>query len=446
MATRRHSRDSLLAGLLVMFAIAASVVIVIAISGGVEQLNARTYTVAFPLETGVPNLQRGSDVQLGGLRVGSVGRIGFETDSNGDPTRIMVSLNVDRRYRLHEDAVGVLKEPLLGGASVINFPTPGTSQSPVAASDFPLRGRLSGGLLAAAGLDSDAMSGIGAFLSGLDGDAGKKVTGIINNVHATTERVDRVAQTLESTWSPDVTSALAGARDLVASLRADYPAYRDQTMAFLEAATEASQGTSEQIAQLRARGESFLALLEEVVQENREPVRATISSIESAAANADAITGRVRDETIDLAHQTMRDAQAALAKAHDAVARVDSLVVEQTPTIRRTAANLRLSADQLRDTMIEIRRSPWRLLYRPDQRETAYELLYDTARSYAGAVSDLRAASEALDAIAGAAERNGRPIEPALLEQLTAHLERAFAEYEAAERRFLELISSAAGR
>lgn len=433
-----------MAGMLVLFAIVAGVTIVVAISGGIESLSSRAYTIAFPLETGVPNLQRGSDVQIGGLRVGAVGSINFDTDKEGNPKQILVKLNVDRRYRLRQDATGILKEPLLGGSSIINFPTPGNTNTPVAAQTFQLQGRLSGGLLAAAGIDSDVVAGLGDFINGLGGDTGTRVSQIVDNIHATTERVSRVSQTLETVWSPEVTTTLESTSTLMKSLSEDYPEYRDRTYEFLDAATEASNKTPEQIAMLRAKGEEFLSLLSDVVEENRPAVRNTITNIETTTDNTRAITERFRSETLDLVHQTMLDAQAIVSKTNGSLSRIDDLLIEQTPTIRRTAANLRLSADQLRDTMIEVRRSPWRLLYRPDQRETAYELLYDTARSYAGAVSDLRAASEALDAITVAAERSGKPINPALIEQLTTHLESSFADYAAAEQRFLELISNAA--
>lgn len=441
MAKRRNTKDSFFAGLLVVFAIIAGVTIVIAISGGIEVLTSRKYTVAFSLDQGVPNLERGSDVQIGGLRVGSVGDIRFDTDDDGNPEQILVQINVDRRYRLREDAEGILKEPLLGGKSVINFGTPGTASQPVAATDFPLSGKLSGGLLAAAGIDDETVAGLGDFISGLGGETGQNVSDIVTNIKATSERVNRVSETLEANWAPAVTGTLTDTSELIATLSEDYPEYRDRTYEFLDAATEASRGTQGQIEQLRQEAEEFLTLLSEVIEENRVSVRTTITNIESSSDNTRAITERVRDETMDLITQTMRDAQSVVNRTDSALVRVDELLIEQTPTIRRTIANLRLSADQLRDTLIEVRRSPWRLLYRPDQRETAYELLYDTARSYAGAVSDLRAASEALDAITAAAERRDRPLNPELIEQLTTHLESSFNDYADAERRFLELIT-----
>ena len=46
----------------------------------------------------------------------------------------------------------------------------------------------------------------------------------------------------------------------------------------------------------------------------------------------------------------------------------------------------------------EIRAQPWRLLKQPDKDDLMREPIYAAARSYADAVSDLRAASEALEA------------------------------------------------
>ena len=43
--------------------------------------------------------------------------------------------------------------------------------------------------------------------------------------------------------------------------------------------------------------------------------------------------------------------------------------------------------------MIEIRRSPWKVLYRPTEKELENELLYEATRSFAVAAADMKAAS-----------------------------------------------------
>ena len=136
------------------------------------------------------------------------------------------------------------------------------------------------------------------------------------------------------------------------------------------------------------------------------------------------------------------DAQQAAESARRAIERADALVAESSPALRRTVSSARLAADQLKFTLEEVRRAPWRLLYRPDTRELEFELLYDSARIYAQAVSDLRDASAALESASDASQASGRPISPQRAQELGARLDAAFAAYEQAERAFLDLVIS----
>jgi hypothetical protein len=45
---------------------------------------------------------------------------------------------------------------------------------------------------------------------------------------------------------------------------------------------------------------------------------------------------------------------------------------------------------------MEIRRSPWKILYQPNSDQVAHENLYEAARSFVLAAGDLRAAGESL--------------------------------------------------
>jgi hypothetical protein len=55
-------------------------------------------------------------------------------------------------------------------------------------------------------------------------------------------------------------------------------------------------------------------------------------------------------------------------------------------------------SDQLKLTSIEVRSQPWRLLHQPTTKELSAQVLYDATRAFAEAASNLRAASESLQA------------------------------------------------
>ena len=86
-------------------------------------------------------------------------------------------------------------------------------------------------------------------------------------------------------------------------------------------------------------------------------------------------------------------------------------------------------SDQLKLTSIEVRSQPWRLLHAPTNKEMSSQVLYDATRAYAEAASDLRAASEALQATDGQ-----QPAE--MVEQLRGAVEK----YRAAEQALMDKL------
>ena len=190
--------------------------------------------------------------------------------------------------------------------------------------------------------------------------------------------------------------------------------------------------------------ERILATAQAYLDENRPDVRAAVENARSITERGDDFLARVEGELADEAAALLADGRAALDAGRDALERADELLAEQTPNLTRSLANFRLASDQLRETLLEVRRSPWRLLYRPDTRELEYELLYDAARSYAGAVSDLRAAGESLRALSAGGE-DADAARDGTVEALTRRLEGAFERYEEAEALFLEALIRGAG-
>ena len=202
---------------------------------------------------------------------------------------------------------------------------------------------------------------------------------------------------------------------------------------------------AEEIEQRVAEFRGFIEDVRPIIDENREQIRIAIGNFEDASANTKEVTAQARSfmdrlngEMSDRAVAILESGQAGLEEARSAITKADSIVSEQRPQIRASLANFRLASDQLRDTLIEVRRSPWRLLYRPDTRELEYELLYDAARSYAGAVTNLRGAAESLEAVSASDTPDRDEVAT-----LMSEVEQAFERYREAEEFFLEQLIEA---
>jgi N-methylhydantoinase B/oxoprolinase/acetone carboxylase alpha subunit len=119
--------------------------------------------------------------------------------------------------------------------------------------------------------------------------------------------------------------------------------------------------------------------------------------------------------------------------------RIRILVGQRASDMETAIANARIASDQLKLTMVEVRQAPWKILAAPTGRkELENEVLYDSVRAYASAVSDLRAAAASLDAMTQDNTRALREADRETIDRITKEVQGAFERYEKAERAFLK--------
>lgn len=426
MSNKRAKRNNILAGLLVIVCLSATVVIIVILGGALEALGKRDYTVRFPIETGAEGVEVGSRVTVGGVNAGTVK--GRRFAMNGENIEgINVTIAVDKAIPLREGTVAYLQLPILGGTASINFSQLGDG-APLNEDDL-IEGRIAPpGILSSTGFGEEQAEALRR---------------IIDSARETTDRVNEITRRFSDTVVPDVET-------IVGSTRERYPTWLERIDSITANADETvarGPAIAEEIEQRVAEFRGFIEDVRPIIDENREQIRIAIGNFEDASANTKEVTAQARSfmdrlngEMSDKAVAILESGQAGLEEARSAITKADSIVSEQRPQIRASLANFRLASDQLRDTLVEVRRSPWRLLYRPDTRELEYELLYDAARSYAGAVTNLRGAAESLEAVS-ASDTPDRDEVAALM----GEVEQAFERYRQAEEFFLEQLIEAPG-
>lgn len=416
----RSSRNNVIAGLFVLIAVIAGVWVSFVLAGGPDYGKVRRFSVVFDLSDGATGLKEGSPVQLGGQEIGRVERVRFELDAGGRPTGVIVAVQVRADLPLYENAVVVLERPLLGNLSAINILDAGDAAAPNATNlalveDGELvRGGLAPpAFLAQAGLGSDQIQQIRSLVARME------------------QGVDQVATLIEKT-GPDIEKSFRDSRELIEELRTAFNKWDEKIDRTLVNVRDASDRIDPLMTDVERGVDQAVATIESVkaaVDENRPRVDAVTSDLATLSA-------RLRDEGYAQFSQTLDSARTALGSAQDALTRVSRVVTEETPSIRRILANARLASEQLKLTTIEVRSQPWRLLYRPSLKERETEDLYDAARSYASAASDLRAASESLEA---AAAGQSAPADERL-DALTADLAEAMSRFRAAETKLLDTL------
>ncbi len=425
MATRNQS-NHFLAGVFVIAAILASVVVIIVLSGVLDTMGTKQYTLRFALGANIGGLQPGAEVRVGGRRVGVVESVEFVEGAQGAIEGIDVGMRIAQDIRIAEDALAYLELPLLGTQGVINFPDLGTGSA--LAEGGTLRGALAPPtFLAQAGYGDEEKANLQSILA---------------NARSFSEKLDGVAD--RTVGAIDGASAtIDDARVVVSNVRTDWEnLWRgriDSITANIDETTEKAPAIADDLQQRIDDVEVLFSKARTYLDDNKDNVDAAIANARDTTENARAFSERLNGELTDRFVDILNTGKAELEKAGDSVATVGEFIDEQKPSLRKSLGNFRLASDQLRDTLIEVRRSPWRLIYRPDMRELEYELLYDAARSYAGAVSDLRAATESMQVILS---QGG--LSPEEAEGLLDRMNRAYDGYQEAEDLFLERIAQEA--
>lgn len=403
-------RNNILAGILVVLAILAIVAAIIMLGGGLEYFGKRPYRVRFALAEGVSGLKSGAAVQVGGVDVGTVKNVNLirNADQVGG---VMVTISIDRTIKIRKGAHPTLVLPLLGSQGTINFPDLGDGQ-PIA-SNTVLDGEIAApGFLKQAGYGDEQRAQVQNMIKKFS-DASDKADDAVGNV-----------------------------RSIVADVKEKWPTWSDRADSITKNVKETTAKGPEIADKVDARLDQFKEISDTVqgyLNDNREDVRAGIEHFRSISEKGDSFMDRLQGQLADSAQDMLNNGRDALAKAQGAIDKFTKLFDEQQPNIRRTLANLRLGSDQLRDTLVEVRRAPWRLVYRPDLRELNYELLYDSARSYAGAVSDLRAATESLESLV-VSDQDQQILREGDLQQLLTQLKDATANFSKAEQAFMEQL------
>ncbi len=408
MSRQRTANNNIRAGAFLIVAVIAAFAIVVVLAGLREKLEPRDpYIVRFDIATGATGLEAGSIVRIGGVEVGRVTKVELVTEASQERTPgVYATIGVDKDRQFFGTPVAFLERPLLGAGAELNFASLGDEQ----AAPLPVGGQIVGAIAPP------------SFLSGL-GYGDKQVSELQRIMANTDEFTGNIkdltgdAKARSKQWFDDADRIITNFR----TSSDEFPAITDNVKQRLDEVKE------------------FIAKARAVLDDNRPSIDNIIANTQDASEHLKELLASLNTETKESLNAMLEDGRAAVGDAKAALGRVSDLITEQTPNLRRSLANTRLASDQLKMTLEELRASPWRLLYRPDTRELEFEFLYDAARTYAAAVSDLRSASEALQAVS--AMSNADPTQVAeLLESVTA----AFNAYEGAEKRFLELVTEQA--
>ena len=252
--------------------------------------------------------------------------------------------------------------------------------------------------------------------------------------------MDRLSDALGRDPQP-VEQTIANLRDVTASLRET----AQHLNGILSGVRDRQDKWIASIDKITEAAETALETASAMLQENRADVREAVAAAREALNHARAVTKAVRDQTLDKIHDALDKARLAVADVRGVAGDLKTLTVTQRPVLERTIANARIVSDQLKLAAIEIRRSPWRLLYKPTDKELETDNLYDAARSFALAASTLDSTSESLRVMLEQHKDRIGQDDPDL-QLMLDNLHQTFDKFIEAERAFWDALDEQAAR
>lgn len=410
-----RERENLKAGLFVT----GGVILVMAVVFVLADFNRfleqkQTVKVYFQLMDGLQGLKTGASVTLGDQSIGDVVAIQdkIEADQQGAMHVVgkVVEARIPKRYDLYQNALIELKAPLIGSGTALNIRSVGQGERYTA--DQTLVGSIAGTpqvqeLVREAGIQEQQRQQIRNVIASFDAIA----TTLRQEVPQMTQAVQALLADAQVA-AYNLKQVVADAQTVVGGAKDRYTLWLDR------------------IDRLTDSADQSFAAIHDLVRDKEKSLRVAIDNLHH-------VTEVAKEKTMVQVAQTLDKASEALANLKLTTQQLQTFVVGQRPVLERTLANTRLASDQLKLAAIEVRRSPWRLLYEPDDKELDTDNLYDAARSFALAAGVLDSTTQSLQALAV----EGAVADQEQFRKMLDHLEAVFAKFQNTETVFWDAIA-----
>ena len=424
MAVRVVSRNNVIAGLFVVAAMILAIAISVAVSGVQKRLlPTKAYTIEFDVADGAAGLKIGSPVMLGGQEVGRVVKIGF-APPGGKPKVVAVGVVISSGITLFQDAWAFLERPLLGSMSAINISRIG-GEAGGGDKDHPEKPPAP--VLAEGGVLHGTIAPP-AFLAqaGFGPDQAKQVQRIFSDAEDAVGRLKTMTQRVDEQLDPSLKGFRQSLDDVNAMTADARKKWTEIWSGQVDSLLAKTDKAADQLNTTLTDADKLVRDAQKAMDDNRP-------ALDRSIANIDAAMQRLKDEAVGKLADALDTGKAGAQEFKDLSQEVRRILQEETPNIEKILGNLRLAGDQVKLMAVELRRNPWRLLYSPKTKELEAELFYDAARTYAEAVSDLRAAGESIEA----ASKGSLPDRESLV-HMGRSLDEAFGRYQQAEKVLLK--------
>lgn len=379
------SHNNIRAGAFVLATVVIGVAVFVVLSGWDPFISRTPYKARFTVAQGIDGLAAGSDVKVGGLLKGTVTGITpvYSETSKGTKSlnSILVDFNMDQDVTLYSNAQVTRYMPLLGGSAWLNFDNVGgpTPQDP-GATKLPSGGEIS------------ATAGGGMLATLLGPTDAARTSDALGNI----DKFTTFLMEIPETWHKKVVPMIDNAQSIIGDLRQDYGPWSKKVTTFLDNIDAAAMKINrdlDEVPPILASAKKDLDDIGELVTTNTPKIDTAMDNLVTMSGDGKAILSKFRTKTMAEIDEILQKGLQGITTLDDALDRIDSELALRMPDITATLANLRQASTQLKLTTLEVRRSPWKLLYTPSSDVLAHENLYSASRDYVLATTELESAA-----------------------------------------------------
>ncbi len=372
----KKDRSAFRAGLFIVISIALCVVVIVSIKGVSSLFDKKSqHHVAFKLGDDLSGLRVGDSVRLGGFPVGTVDRIepmNVDQSTQNEP-QLLLTFSMPHRYVLREDASMGMQSTLTGTAW-LNIDSLGKGST--AAEKYVFAGKPN------------------------------PISAIFASMAAVMPDVQQVASDVRFKTLPGINSTVADAATVVKIVR--------------EKADPISERAVDMLTQIR-----------DFFGDTKGDWKAAITSLRQTMASAKEKMPGILDKadaTMEKSREAVTHLKDTAANTKDITGSVKEMLQRNRTRIDAIIAGLKTSSDNIKGATAEIRRAPWRILYKPSRDEMNNWMLFDATRQFAEGANDLDDATTALrDAM------QNPNLDPALAQKLMDELQHSFEKFKLVE-------------
>ena len=371
----------------------------------------QTLVLQFDTTEGVSGLSRGSEVKVGGLTVGRVISITPDIDKNNDLAAINVTIEIMEGIPIRysdtapegTNAEVIRVGSLVGSTSIIHFNTLGQAPAPLLNSGDKLLATRGSGMLTTLVGPANAV----------------RTNEIIKGLAVTAAWL----KTIPEEYRTRVVPTLQNLSTTTANFNQDYETWRKP------------------IGDTLLNAQSFTGNADQLLKDNKAKFTQLMDNTSATMADAKVIASEFKTKGMPALQKLLDQGADAAQSLASSLGQVEQQMPQRLTDLRDFMLDAREIAGQFKLTAIEIRRSPWKLLYQPKPGEVAHENLYSATRAFALATADLKTASASLQAVL-AQDANKFNSDENFRKEVRQEVLDSLEKYEAAQRQLFDVLAA----